>query len=281
MRAAPSFQSGSRPIISSNASAAASRSPAAASLRPARTAPRDRQDWPRSALRAHGVGGGRGGRQIQGRLARDTAGLLGALGRQRRKDGSRFFHLPRRDEGSRQRPGDAEVVGRHLADLAEDRRRPGGVAFGQDLLAHRHQRLDVGLRRRAAPSPILQLGQQLVEHALELGLGAIAGDVGDRLPLVEGIDRRHRLDAELRGDQFVLGDVDGDQLDALGRIVGGDLVEHRRAACMARTIAQNSRMTSAAIDGWMTSRSSRSIASRSASLRPRVATLIRSRCFAV
>jgi hypothetical protein len=43
---------------------------------------------------------------------------------------------------------------------------------------------------------------------------------------VDRIDGGDRLDAELRGDQLVLVDVDLGQDHALGRILLGDLLEH-------------------------------------------------------
>ena len=82
----------------------------------------------------------------------------------------------------------------------------GAVAFGADL----------------------ELAEQLVERALQLRFGAVIGEVGDRLALVDRIDRRDRLDAELRGDQLVLVDVDLDEVDALGGIFRGDLFERER-----------------------------------------------------
>ena len=54
------------------------------------------------------------------------------------------------------------------------------VALGQHLLAHRDQRLDLGLRRCAFGLD-RQLREQLVERLLELPFGAVVGQVGDRL----------------------------------------------------------------------------------------------------
>ena len=81
------------------------------------------------------------------------------------------------------------------------------------------QRLRLAFRRK--------LREQLVEGTRQLALGAILGEVGDRLALEHRIDGRHRLDAELGGDQLVLVDVDPRQGHALGGIIGGDLVEDR------------------------------------------------------
>ena len=72
-----------------------------------------------------------------------------------------------------------------------------------------------------------ELGEELVERALELAFGARGGEVGDRLALEDRIDGRDRLDAELRRDQLLLVDVELDQLDALVGIIGGDLFEQR------------------------------------------------------
>ena len=147
--------------------------------------------------------------------------------------------------GGDQRAGQAAdhlgIVGRHLADLAEDIGGARGVALAQHLLAHRDQRLDLGL---AAPrlGLDLQLREQLVERLLDLPLAAIIGEIGDRLALVDRIDRRDRLDPELRREQLFLVDVDLGEPDALVGIIGGDLVEdRRRAACTARTIPPRNR----------------------------------------
>ena len=48
------------------------------------------------------------------------------------------------------------------------------------MFAHRDQRLDLRLRRRALGLD-LELCQQLVEGFLELPFGAVVGKVGDRL----------------------------------------------------------------------------------------------------
>ena len=139
-------------------------------------------------------------------------------------------------------------------DLAEDLTRARSASpSASTCFAHRDQRLDLGLRGRALGLD-LQLREQLVEHLLELPFGAIVGEVGDRLAAIDRIDGRDRLDAELRGEQLVLVDVDLGELHALGRH------NPRRpsrasatAACTARTGPdQKSRMTSAVIDGWMT-----------------------------
>ena len=131
--------------------------------------------------------------------------------------------------------------GRHLEDLLEDVGGALGIAFGQHLLAHRDQRLDLGLEllRLALDR---QLGEDLVERAGQLAFGPRRGQVGDRLALEEGVDGRDRLDAELGGDELLLVDIDLDQLDAAIGIIGGDLLEHRRrAACTGRTIPPRNR----------------------------------------
>src|SRR3546814_13041300 len=63
-----------------------------------------------------------------------------------------------------------------------------------------------------------KLRQQLIEHLLELAFGARLRQVGDRLPLKNGIDRRDRLHTKLRRAKGIFIDIDLDQLDALGRI---------------------------------------------------------------
>ena len=112
--------------------------------------------------------------------------------------------------------------------LPEDAQRAFGIARVEHFLAHRHQRPDLGLRRCAGVAADAELGQQLVDDARQLAFAAIAGQVGDRLALVECVDGRDRLDPELGGDRLVVVDVDLDQLDALAGVIGGDLLEHRR-----------------------------------------------------
>ena len=129
-------------------------------------------------------------------------------------------------------PSTSGIGGVHVADLGEDRFGARGVALGEHLLAHRDQRLD--LRGEVLRGSLDgQLAEQLVEHALQLRLGAICGEVGDGLALEESVDRRDRLDLELRGEELVGLDVDLGEDHALVGIIGGELVEDR-AQLLAR-----------------------------------------------
>ncbi len=131
------------------------------------------------------------------------------------------------DQSSRQAADHCWIVRRHVVDLPEDVHRSRGIAFVQHLLAHGQQRLDLGLRNRALRLD-LQLGKQLVEHLLDLSFGPIIGEIRDGLAPVDSVNRRDRLDPELRGEQLLLVDVDLGELDALVGIVRSDLVEDRR-----------------------------------------------------
>ena len=81
------------------------------------------------------------------------------------------------------------------------------MARSASLLAHRQQRLDL-LLGSCVRALDRQLPQNLVEQRLQLRFGARIGQIGDRLALKHRIDRRNRLDAELRGDELILVDVD-------------------------------------------------------------------------
>src|SRR5205085_12037072 len=60
---------------------------------------------------------------------------------------------------------------------------------------------------------------------LQLAFGAIIGEVGDGLAAVDGVDGGDRLDAELRGEELVLVDVDLGELDAFTGVIGDDFIE--------------------------------------------------------
>ena len=135
--------------------------------------------------------------------------------------------LTRRDQRADEAADCREVVGRHVADLAEDRNRARGVALAQNLFAHRQQRLDLGLRRRLALAFDFQLREQLVERLGQLTFGSVIGQVGDRLAAMDRIHCRDRLNAELGGDQLVVVDIDLGQLDAFVGVISGDFLEHR------------------------------------------------------
>ena len=70
--------------------------------------------------------------------------------------------------------------------------------------------------------------QNLVKIGLEFNLAPGRGQIGDRLPLIDGINRWDGLNAELRGNRLIAVNVDLDQRDALRRIGRHDLLEHRR-----------------------------------------------------
>src|SRR3546814_16062502 len=83
---------------------------------------------------------------------------------------------------------------------------------------------------------------------LELAFGARLRQVGDRLPLKNGIDRRDRLHTKLRRDKGIFIDIDLDQLDALGRIFCTHLLDDgrklfARAAPFRPEIDDNQRCT--------------------------------------
>ena len=88
------------------------------------------------------------------------------------------------------------IVGRHLPNLAEDRDRALGFAVGEHRFAHRHKRLDLGLRNRAFGLD-LELGEQLIEGLLQLSFATVIAEVGHGLAAIKGIDCRDRLDAKL------------------------------------------------------------------------------------
>ena len=187
------------------------------------------------------VGGGRGVGQRQRRAgAGDRRVVLGLFG-QVLELRARLVGAAGGEQGAGEARNRLGILGRHLENLLEDIGGPFRVAFAQHLLAHRDQRLDLGLERlRLALHR--QLGEDLVERAGQLAFGPRRGKVGDRLALEEGVDGRDRLDAELGRDQFLLVDIDLDQLDAAVGILGRDLFEQgRRAACTARTTPPRNR----------------------------------------
>ena len=124
------------------------------------------------------------------------------------------------------------MIGVHLADFLEHCFGPLRVALGEHFLAHRNDRLDLRgkVLRRSLDG---QLAKQLVDHALELGLGAILGEVGDGLALEESEHRRDRLDLELSGEEFFRLDVDLDEEHALIGIIRRQFVK-QRAQLLAR-----------------------------------------------
>ena len=203
MRAAPSFHSRSRAMISSSASAAASRSPAA--IRAWAMAKRASWSSGLAASRASSADTSAAGAaaHFERRPRPADRRVLGLLLGQRVEQRSRLVGLAAGD----QRPGQA-------ADRPPDCRGPSRGSGGRSTR-----------RARASPSPSTcspiaisgsisaarscafaldrQLGEQLVEDSLQLRLGAVIGEVGDRLALEDRIDRRDRLDLELGGDELV------------------------------------------------------------------------------
>ena len=244
MRAAPSFHSLSRAMISSSASAAPSRSPGAPS--------RLGQLEPR--LMVVGVGGkprlecagidvGRCARRDleRGLAPESIAACLAASAEIESSNAVASSACPSAISARASPPMTSALSGAIRENLAEDRDRARRIAFGEHLLAHLDQRLDLGfLGLRLALDR--QLGEELVERLLDRLGRAVSGHVGDRLALEESVDGRDRLDLELGGDELVFFDIDLDQHHALVGIILGDL---NRApgpiACTARTIRPRNR----------------------------------------
>ncbi len=122
----------------------------------------------------------------------------------------------------------APAIGRRIARIlgqngGEGLRGIGRSALGQHLLG--------GGNRLAQPAIAGQVAEPL-DEGLDLGARHRALEAVDRLALVEGIDGRDRLHAQLPGDHLVLVDIDLDHLDlAAGR---GDLGLQHRAQGLAR-----------------------------------------------
>ena len=186
------------------------------------------------------VGGGRR-RHFQRRPRPADCRMLGLLLGQRIEQRSRFVGLAAGNHRPRKPADHRRIVGVHLPDLAK-------MILGARRIALASTCSPIAISGSTCGGQVLrlaldrQLGEQLVEDALQLRFGAVAGEVGDRLALEEGVDGRDRLDPELGGDQLVLLDVDLGQHHALVGIVGRDLFEHRaEAACTARTIRPRNR----------------------------------------
>jgi hypothetical protein len=159
----------------------------------------------------------------------------------------------------------------HVADLAEDDA-ARGASPSLSTCSPIASRGSISASAAAPSASIFELLEQLVERLFELPFGAIVGKVGDRLAAMNRVDRRDRLDAELRRDQFVLVDVDLGELDALGRIIGRNFLEDRtKLLAWAAPFRPEIEHDERGHRGWMTCSSKRWIASRSASVRPRVA----------
>src|SRR3546814_13372196 len=71
-----------------------------------------------------------------------------------------------------------------------------------------------------------QLRQQLIQHLLELPLSTCRAQIGNGLPLENGIDSRDGLNPELTGNEAIFIDIDFDQLHALIGIIRGDLFDN-------------------------------------------------------
>ena len=152
-------------------------------------------------------------------------GILGDVSRQFGEQRIGLVELTRRHKGARITRQNLRIVGRHLGDLAEHRKRALDIAGLQHLFAHRDQGGDV-LRQLPGRAFHGQLAQYLVEHLGQLTFGARIGQVGDQLALEHRIDGGDRLDAELRRDHLLLVDVDLRQDHAFVGIIGGDLFQH-------------------------------------------------------
>ena len=118
------------------------------------------------------------------------------------------------------------IVRCHFGNL---RKNSGGalrVPAGQCFLAHRQQRRNILFLLLTAAHR--QLREQLVDSAGQLALAPRAGQVGDWLALKNRIDGRDRLHLELRGDKFILVDIDFGQHHALFGIGRRNFLEQRR-----------------------------------------------------
>ena len=119
------------------------------------------------------------------------------------------------------------VVGLVLEHLAEQRRGgrrlarlERGLGLLQRLIDRRWTELGTGLARQA------------IDEGLDLAFALGTDEAVDRLALDEGVDRRDRLDAQLRGQFLVLVDVDLDQAHRAAR--GLDRLLERRGQLLAR-----------------------------------------------
>src|SRR3546814_8552473 len=72
----------------------------------------------------------------------------------------------------------------------------------------------------------MQLRQQVIQHLLELPLSTCRAQIGNGLPLENGIDSRDGLNPELTGNEAIFIDIDFDQLHPLIGIIRGDLFDN-------------------------------------------------------
>ena len=125
------------------------------------------------------------------------------------------------------------IFRRHLLDLPEDAYRTLGIASGEHFFAH----LDQGFDFRLALLRLTlngKLRKDLVEGAAELAFGACRGQVRDELALEDCVDGGDRLNAELRGDDLVLVDVDLNVADSLPSARSGRTATRRSIAAPTR-----------------------------------------------
>ena len=137
-----------------------------------------------------------------------------------------FVQSAKRDQCASLAAYDLGIVRIHLRDLREDRKGAFMLAPREHFLPHGDQRRDF-LLQRLFIGFYRKLCQQLVKILLELPFRPRLRQIGHRLTLKNGINRRDRLHAKLACDKAVFIDIDLDQLNALGGIVGADLFDYR------------------------------------------------------
>ena len=274
LRAAPSFHSRSRAMLSSNWSAAASRSPAR----------HQRAGKLVARLVIVGIGG-------DPRLERRRIAGRADLGERERGAGAGDGRVLRRSSRAAPRACARASSARPAASRA--RARPeitSGLSGAISRICWKMLAARSASPSPSTSSPIAISGSISASSccaspstgswariwssaAFSCAFGPRRAEVGDELALEDGIDGRDRLDPELGRDELLLVDVDLDQVHAAVGIIGGDLFEHRRQL-LARPAPFRPEIEDdeAVIDGSTTSRRNSSTASRSASLMPNVAT---------
>src|SRR4029077_19221512 len=137
-------------------------------------------------------------------------GLARAFLRHPRQRLLRLVKLTERDQRPRQPAERLDMLRLVLQDLREERHGGAVIAGLRRLLGHRQRLVD---RRRAATS-----AAQPLHELLDLAFRQRANEPVDRPAILEGIDRRDRLDAHLLRDLGIVVDV---QLDHADRAIGG------------------------------------------------------------
>ena len=92
-----------------------------------------------------GVDLGRGLGQLERRARPRDVGMTWPPRRARVEQRARLVGLAAGDQRPRQPADHGRILRRHVVDLPEDRAARGRIALGKHLLAHRDQRLDLGL----------------------------------------------------------------------------------------------------------------------------------------